>query len=226
MMLGIIRWDIITDYAPMLFKIGLLTTLKLTVVAVGVGTVLGLFISLMRLSTSKTISFIGAVYVDFFRGTPLLLQILMFNYAIMPIFAKGVPSIVNGLVALSLNSAAYIAEIFRAGIQSIDRGQMEAARSLGMTHGQAMRFIIIPQAFKRVIPALGNEFIAMLKDSSLVSVIAVQELAMTGTLISGRTSRAFEAYIPVAVLYLMLTMVLSQFVAYLERRFGKSDIRA
>lgn len=225
MTFGVVRFDIIIDYLPMMFKIGVLTTLKLTIISVAVGTFLGLFISLLRLSSKKPLSVLGAVYVDFFRGTPLLVQILMFNYAIMPSIGR-FDSIVAGLVALSLNSGAYIAEIFRAGIQSIDRGQMEAARSLGMTYGQAMRFIIIPQAFKRVLPALGNEFIAMLKDSSLVSVISVQELAMTGSLISGRTARTFEAWIPIAILYLLMTMVLSRFVAYLERRFGKSDIRA
>jgi len=224
--IGAVRYDIIIDYMPMLLKVGLLTTIKLTVFSVGVGTVLGLFISLMRLSSFKPLSFLGAVYVDFFRGTPLLVQIFMFHFAILPALIPGsFPNIISGLVALTLNSAAYIAEIFRAGIQSIDRGQMEAARSLGMTYGQSMRFIIIPQAFKRVIPALGNEFIAMLKDSSLVSVISVQELAMTGTLMANRTYRPFEPWITVAILYLILTMVLSRFVAYLERRYGKSDIR-
>lgn len=223
--IGAIRFDIIADYLPMIFKIGVKTTFQLTVISVSVGTLLGLFFSILRLSKFKVLSFLSAVYVDFFRGTPLLVQILMFNFAIMP--SIGIASnMAAGLVALSLNSGAYIAEIFRAGIQSIDRGQMEASRSLGMTYGQAMRHIIIPQAVKRVLPALGNEFIAMLKDSSLVSVIAVQELAMTGSLISGRTARAFEAWIPVAILYLIMTMLLSRFVAYLERRFGKSDIRS
>jgi len=225
MIFGTVRWDIITDYAPMLIKIGALTTLQLTIISVSVGTLLGLFISLQRLSSIKLLSFLSAVYIDVFRGTPLLVQILIIHFGVLPLIGR-FPNIVSGYVALSLNSAAYVAEIFRAGIQSIDRGQMEAARSLGMSYGQAMRYIIIPQAFKRVIPALGNEFIAMLKDSSLVSVIAVQELAMTGTIINGRTTRAFEAYIPVAFIYLIMTMALSQFVAYLERRFGKSDIRA
>lgn len=222
---GAIRFDIILDYLPMMLKIGVKTTVQLTVVSVSVGTVLGLLFSILRLSKSRILSFMSKVYIDFFRGTPLLVQILMIHFAILPSIGR-FPSIVSGLVALSLNSGAYIAEIFRAGIQSIDRGQMEAARSLGMSYGQAMRFVIIPQAFRRVLPALGNEFIAMLKDSSLVSVIAVQELAMTGSLISGRTARSFEAWVPVAILYLMMTMILSQFVAYLERRFGKSDIRA
>lgn len=222
--IGAIRWDIVIDYMPMMLKIGAKTTIQLTVISVSIGTALGLIISMFRLSKFKPLSFISAVYVDFFRGTPLLVQILLFHFAVLPAIGK-FPNVVSGYVALTLNSGAYIAEIFRAGIQSIERGQMEAARSLGMTYIQAMRYVIIPQAIKRVLPALGNEFIAMLKDSSLVSAIAVQELAMTGSLISGRTARPFEAYIPVALLYLVMTMALSQFVAYLERRFGKSDIR-
>ncbi|HWI55076.1 MAG TPA: amino acid ABC transporter permease [Desulfobacteria bacterium] len=221
---GAFRYDIVINYAPMLLK-GALTTLEITLISVSLGTFLGLIISLLTLSKNKALNILGTIYVDFFRGTPLLVQIFMFHFAIIPLIGD-FPALVSGLVALTLNSAAYVSEIFRAGIQSIEKGQMEAARSLGMTHGQAMRHIIIPQAFKRVIPALGNEFIAMLKDSSLVSVIALQELAMTGTLIAGSTYRAFEAYIPVAVLYLIMTMMLSRFVAYLERRFGKSDLRS
>lgn len=221
---GVFRYDIIADYAPMLIK-GAFTTLQITLISVALGTFLGLLISLLTISKLKPLNIIGAIYVDFFRGTPLLVQILMFHFAVLPLIGD-FSAMISGLVALTLNSAAYVAEIFRAGIQSIDRGQMEAARSLGMTHGQAMRHIIIPQAFKRVIPALGNEFIAMLKDSSLVSIIALQELAMTGTLISGRTFRPFEAWLAVALLYLIMTMMLSRFVAYLERRFGRSDIRS
>ncbi|KNZ71075.1 polar amino acid ABC transporter inner membrane subunit [Thermincola ferriacetica] len=225
--IGAIRYDIIIEYLPMLLKVGVLTTLELTIISVTVGTILGLFISLLRLSKFRPFSIFGSVYVDFFRGTPLLVQIFMIHFAILPLIIPGqYPNIISGLVALSLNSAAYVAEIFRAGIQSIDRGQMEAARSLGMTHGQAMRYVIIPQAFKRVIPALGNEFIAMLKDSSLVSAISVQELAMTGTIIANRTYRPFEPWIVVAILYLIMTLALSQIVAYLERRFGKSDTRS
>lgn len=221
--LGAMRSDIIIDYAPMFLK-GALLTLELTSVAVSVGTILGLFLSLCNLSSIKPVNWFGKIYVDLFRGTPLLVQILIFHYAVLPSMGD-FPTIVSGFVALSLNSAAYIAEIFRAGIQSIDRGQMEASRSLGMTYAQAMRYIIIPQAFKRVVPALGNEFIAMLKDSSLVSAISLQELAFTGTIVMGDTARVWEALIPVAILYLVMTLALSQLVAFMERRLGKSDIR-
>ena len=130
-----------------------------------------------------------------------------------------------GIVAMGLNSGAYIAEIFRAGIQSIDRGQTEAARSLGMSHAQAMRHVILPQAFKRVIPPLGNEFIALLKDSSLLSIIAIEELFYTGKIIAGRTFQPIPMYVAVALYYLVMTQIISQWVAYMERRLGKNDIR-
>ena len=141
----------------------------------------------------------------------------------------GVPQIIGHRIdpfvaavgACSINSGAYVAEIFRAGIQSIDKGQMEASRALGLNWFQAMRFVIMPQAFKRIIPPLGNEFIAMLKDSSLVSVIGFEELTRTGQLIISRTYAAFEIWIVVALLYLIMTLAISRFVALLEKRFSK-----
>jgi len=126
---------------------------------------------------------------------------------------------------MGFNSGAYIAEIFRAGIQSIDRGQTEAARSLGMSHWQSMRYIILPQAIKRVIPPLGNEFIAMLKDSSLVMVIGIEELLYSGKIVVGRTFQPIPIYVTVALMYLAMTMFISKLVNIAERRLGKSDIR-
>lgn len=123
----------------------------------------------------------------------------------------------------SLNSGAYVAEIFRAGIQSIDKGQMEAARSLGMTHGQAMRYVILPQAFRRVIPPLGNEFIALLKDTSVLSVIGFEELFRRGQLIVGATYQAFQIYLTVAFIYLIMVVAFSRLVDYLERRLKTGD---
>lgn len=219
------RWEIIADRFP-LFLQGALITVELTVLAVGIGTVIGLIASLLRLSQFSIFRFIAVAYIDFFRGTPLLVQIYIIYFGLPVLFNYTPNTWLSGITALSLNSGAYIAEIFRAGIQSIDKGQMEASRSLGMTYGQAMRFIILPQAFKRIVPPLGNEFIAMLKDSSLVSVISLQELMLTGRTIVGSTYRPFETYITIAVIYLIMTLSISQFVTYLERRFGKSDIRA
>ncbi len=217
------RWHVIQDYWPVLMS-GLRLTIELTVIAVSIGTVIGLIVSLFRLSKLKPVGWLAKGYVDFFRGTPLLVQILLIHTGLPPLLGiPPMPRMMSGIIALSLNSGAYIAEIFRAGILSIDRGQMEAARSLGMTYGQAMVNVILPQAFKRSVPPLGNEFIAMLKDSSLVSIISVQELMMSGKIIVGRSYRPFETWIVVALLYLVMTMTISQFVGYLERRLGKSD---
>ena len=134
-----------------------------------------------------------------------------------------IPPFILGVIVLALNSSAYQCEIFRAGIQSIDEGQMEAGRSLGMTWGQTMRYIIVPQAFKRVIPPLGNEFIALLKDSSLVSVIGFEELTRRGQLIIAKTYGSLEIWISVAIVYLVMTLTISRFVAYLEKRFATDD---
>ncbi|MCR3923437.1 MAG: amino acid ABC transporter permease [Firmicutes bacterium] len=217
------RFNVVIDYMPLLLQ-GMKLTIQLTVISVAVGTVIGLVVSLFRLSSFKPFSIAARIYIDFFRGTPLLVQIFLFHYGLPQLLGvQAFSSYVSGTLALSLNSGAYIAEIFRGGIQSIHGGQMEAARSLGMTYGQAMRHIILPQAFKRSIPPLGNEFIAMLKDSSLVSVISLQELMQTGRIIVGRTYRPFETFITVALLYLVMTMTISQFVSHLERVFGKDD---
>ncbi len=222
------RWAVIINNLPLLLT-GVILTLQLTIVSVGIGTVIGLLVSLLRVSKSKVLVLFSKGYIDFLRGTPLLVQIFLVHMGgpqllseIMGRQVKANP-IVSAIIALSINSGAYIAEIFRGGIQSIERGQMEAARSLGMTYGQAMRHVILPQAFKRSIPPLGNEFIAMLKDSSLVSVIALQELMMSGRIIAGRSFRPFETFVGVAILYLIMTMSISQLVSYMERRLGKND---
>jgi polar amino acid transport system permease protein len=242
-MFGEFRWELVADWMPMLLK-GMQITMLITTIAVAVGTVIGLFVSLMRLSRFKLLQWLSKAYIDFLRGTPLLVQIMLVHFggpevlriivgllnSIGPVMltqylpeVKAFSTFFSGTLALSINSGAYIAEIFRAGIQSIERGQMEAARSLGMTYGQAMRYVVLPQAFKRSIPPLGNEFIAMLKDSSLVSVISLQELMMTGRIMNARTFRPLETFLTVAFLYLLMTMTISQFVSYLERRFSKSD---
>ena len=161
--------------------------------------------------------------MEFFRGTPLLVQIFLFYFALPVITGQRIDPFIAAISACGINSGAYVAEIFRAGIQSVDDGQMEAGRSLGMTWLQTMRYIIVPQAFKRVIPPLGNEFIAMLKDSSLVSVIGFEELTRRGQLIIAKTYGSFEIWMSVAVIYLVMTLTISRFVAYLERRYRVHD---
>jgi len=215
------EWSAVLEYKYWFVR-GLGYTIMLTSVGVFFGTILGLFLGLGQLSHNRFYKFISRVYVDLFRGTPLYVQILIIHFVVMPaIFGQDSPSaIFSGFVALSLNSGAYVAEIFRGGIQSIDKGQMEAARSLGMTHRQAMRFIILPQAFKRMLPPLGNEFIALLKDSSLLAVIATPELSYAGQMTAKNTFTSFGPYLTIAVLYLILTLILSRGVRGLERKFS------
>lgn len=220
-------FSIVTRNLDVLIK-GAYMTLELTAIAVALGTLLGLFLALNRLSKMKILSWSAAAYIDFFRGTPLLVQIMIIHFG-LPQLAADTPfaytpnPFISAILALTLNSGAYVAEIFRSGIQSIDKGQMEAARSLGMSQWQSMRFVILPQAFKRVIPPLGNEFIAMLKDSSLVMVLSLQELMMVAKGVAGREFRFFEIYLAAAVLYLVMTLTISRWVSYTERRLRVGD---
>src|SRR5690625_3210181 len=179
------------------------------------------------MSTRKWLHYPSKYYIDFFRGTPLLVQILLIHLAVIPtMFGKSLGFFVSGALALSLNCGAYTAEIIRAGIQSLDKGQMEAARSLGMPHKMAMRHIILPQALRRMVPPLGNELIALLKDSSLVTVIAATDILYAAKVVAGAYSRFWEPYIFAAILYLMLTWICTKIIAYVEKRFSTSYVPA
>ncbi len=212
--------NIILNALPSLL-IGALVTLQITALSVLLGMVGGSLIGIARLSPIVPLRWATRAYIDFFRGTPLLVQIFMIYFG-LPALAQsfGVTlrfdRLLAAVVALSLNSAAYIGEIVRAGIQSIDPGQAEAANSLGMSGVQTMRYIIFPQALRRMIPPLGNEFITLLKDTSLVAVIGFEELFRRGQLIVADTYRAFEIYTAVALVYLVLTLASSQFFSFLE----------
>ncbi|NWF57747.1 MAG: amino acid ABC transporter permease [Fischerella sp.] len=212
--------NIILNALPSLL-IGALVTLQITALSVLLGMVGGSLIGIARLSPIVPLRWATRTYIDFFRGTPLLVQIFMIYFG-LPALAQsfGVTlrfdRLLAAVVALSLNSAAYIGEIVRAGIQSIDPGQAEAANSLGMSGVQTMRYIIFPQALRRMIPPLGNEFITLLKDTSLVAVIGFEELFRRGQLIVADTYRAFEIYTAVALVYLVLTLASSQFFSFLE----------
>lgn len=206
------------DSLPLLLA-GAVVTVQITMLSVGLGMVIGLFVGIARLANFWPVRTLAAVYIDFLRGTPLLVQIFLIYFALPMITGSRVDPFIAAITACGINSGAYVAEIFRAGIQSIDNGQMEAGRSLGMSWWQTMRYIIIPQAFKRVIPPLGNEFIAMLKDSSLVSVIGFEELTRCGQLVIARTYGSLEIWTSVAIIYLVMTVTISRLVAYLERRY-------
>ncbi|WP_462408697.1 amino acid ABC transporter permease [Neobacillus sp. Marseille-QA0830] len=214
-----IRWDILAEYAPFFAK-GTLLTIGLSIVSIIIGCILGLFIGLGKMSKNKWVALPFHIYIAFFRGTPLLVQILLVHFGLVRLILGETNGIVAAITALSLNSAAYVSEIFRAGIQSIDKGQMEAARSLGMNHRQAMRFVILPQAFKRMIPPLGNEFIVLIKDSSLAAIIAVKELLYWGQAMQGQYYRVWEPYLTAALIYLVLTFSLSLLLSRLERRLA------
>jgi polar amino acid transport system permease protein len=215
-------FDLVLRSFPLLLM-GAGVTIQVTVLSVGFGLLIGMFVGIARLSTTWIVKMLATIYVDFIRGTPLLVQIFIIYFALPIVVGQRIDPFIAAITACSVNSGAYVAEIFRGGIQSIDQGQMEAGRSLGMTWAQTMRFIILPQAFKRIIPPLGNEFIAMLKDSSLVSVIGFEELTRRGQLIIARTYGSFEIWLTVAFIYLVMTLTIARLVDYLERRYKIDD---
>ena len=210
-------FELIQQALPILL-IGAGVTIEITAFSVAIGFFIGLFVGIARISQFKILRIMAAVYADCIRGTPLLVQIFLIYFALPMAIGQRVEPFIAAVAACGINSGAYVSEIFRAGIQAIDVGQMEAGRSLGLTWWQTMRFIILPQAFKNILPPLGNEFIAMLKDSSLVSVIGFEELTRRGQLIIAQTYGSFEIWMTVAVLYLIMTMAISRIVAFLEKR--------
>lgn len=198
---------------------GALLTLQITTLSVLFGMVLGLIAGLFKLAKNRVLYFVATAYIDFFRGTPLFVQILLLYFGILPLFMDAGPFIA-AVIACSLNAGAYIAEIVRAGIQAVDRGQMEAARSLGMTNRQAMTHVILPQAYKIVIPPLLNEFIAVLKDTSLVAAISAEELTMRGKLLYSTTFEAAWIWGAVAIMYFIMTKFFALVGDYIERRMA------
>ncbi|SHJ92956.1 polar amino acid transport system permease protein [Malonomonas rubra DSM 5091] len=201
--------------------VGLWTTLWLSAAASVFGLIIGLVTGLCRVSSNTTLRQLSVIYVELIRGTPLLVQIFIFYFFLGTVL--DISRIVAGISALAIFAGAYVAEIIRAGIQSIPKGQMEAARSLGMNVPQAMIHIILPQAFKRTLPPLAGQFISLIKDSSLVSVIAITDLTKSGREVITSTFATFEIWFIVALLYLLLTLSLSQVIAWVERRLAVSD---
>lgn len=209
-----------TTYLPYLLQ-GALVTIEIAVIGIIFGSILGLLVGLGRISKNPLLSQICRFYIWVIRGTPLLLQLFVIHFAIPSVFsALTLPPFVSACIALSINAAAYIAEIARGAIQSIDKGQMEAARSLGLSASQSMRRVIIPQAFRRMLPPLGNEFIALIKESSLVSTIALYDLLRTGQQIISSTYRYMEVFILVGLIYLLLTTIMSFIVGKIEKKVG------
>lgn len=205
---------------------GLKTTLLVTVIALCIGVVLGLLIALIRSTHEQTgklklLNIVARVYLTIIRGTPSMIQILFF-YSV--IFATvNLNNIVIGGIAFGINSGAYVAEIFRSGIMSVDKGQTEAGRSLGLNSAQTMRLIIIPQAFKNVLPALINEMIVLLKETAIIGYIGTIDITKAATLVQSRTYDALVPLLSAAIFYLILVMILTYFMGKLERRLRKSD---
>lgn len=210
-------FELIQNALPILI-LGAGVTIEITAFSVAVGFFIGLFVGIARISQFKVLRVLAAIYADCIRGTPLLVQIFLIYFALPMVIGQRVEPFIAAVAACGINSGAYVSEIFRAGIQAIDIGQMEAGRSLGMTWWQTMYSIILPQAIRNILPPLGNEFIAMLKDSSLVSVIGFEELTRRGQLIIAQTYGSFEIWMTVAILYLIMTLVISRIVSLLEKR--------
>jgi polar amino acid transport system permease protein len=218
---GNINLDFIGEWAPFILG-GTWITILLCVTSIIIATVLAIFGAIARLSQNPMINGVASLYVSVVRGTPLLVQIA-FVFLALPQLDIRIPSIPAGIVALSFNYGAYMTEIFRAGIQAVPRGQREAAEALGMPERLVMRRIVLPQAVRIVLPAIGNDFVAMIKDSALVSTIAVQELLWRAQNVGRQNFRTLEALLIAALVYWALTIIFSFFQEHVERRMARSD---
>ncbi|MGI6364144.1 MAG: amino acid ABC transporter permease [Bacillota bacterium] len=217
----LIKFDLIIKSLPSLLE-GAQLSLLVSALSVAFGISLGILIATARLSKVWPLRALAGAYVAFLRGTPMIVQIFIVHFGLSEL-GLTLPALVSGIVALSLNSGAYMGEVFRGGIQSIDIGQTQAGLSLGLTNFQVFRYIVFPQAFRRVIPSMGNEMITLTKDSSLVSFIAITELTYKATLIASRTYEYFTMYIGIAIVYFAITYTLSVLLGMLERRLGPYD---
>lgn len=202
---------------------GTYITLYLSVFGVALGVIIGVVLALMKLSKNVLLKSFSSIYIEILRGTPLLVQLYIVYYGLPRLIGIDFEDLTLGIIAISLNSAAYVGEIIRAGIQSIDKGQMEAARSLGMSHSMTMINIIIPQAFKNILPALGNEFIVLIKESAIVSVVGIHDLMYNADTVRGNTYLPFEPLIIAALIYFVITFTLSKLMGLVERRLRAGD---
>lgn len=212
--------ELIIKYWP-LFLEGATTTVLLSFFSVIVGVGCGTLMALARLSTNKFLSKAAKVYIDIIRGTPLLVQLYLVYFGLATVLDLN--DFVSGVIAVSVNTTAYIAEIIRSGIQSVDKGQMEAARSMGMPKRMAMRQIILPQAMKNILPAIGNEFATLIKETSIVSLIGIHDLMYSSDTVRGATFTVFIPLLMTAFLYFVMTTMIAFFMDKLERKLQASD---
>ncbi|MGE6377728.1 amino acid ABC transporter permease [Peribacillus muralis] len=209
--------DIIVAALPMLVK-GLQVTLYIFVIAIILGFLIGLVVALLRLAPIKILNWIAKVYVDAIRGTPFIVQLFFIYFGVNSLNIISLNSTTAGIITVAINAGAYFAEIIRAGIQSIDKGQTEAARSIGFTGTQAMRYVVLPQAFRRMLPTITNQSIISLKDTSLLSVIGIADLTQQGQIQASATFEAFKIWLVVGVIYFIIIYLITLFANFIERR--------
>ena len=216
------NFSTLLQYKSMFIQ-GIINTLLLSIIGVFFGIIIGMVLSLLRLSKYKILRGISLTYLEFFRCTPLMIQVFFMFFATPELLKINLSPFYAGAIALSLNSGAYVSEIIRSGINSIDKGQMEASRSLGLGYGKTMRYVIIPQAIKNILPTLGNEFIAIIKETSTLTVIGVAEVMYTTDRVKASTWVSTPPIIVAMVIYFVITFTLSKVIAIFERRMKVSD---
>ncbi|MDO7486004.1 amino acid ABC transporter permease [Peribacillus frigoritolerans] len=209
--------DIIVAALPLLLK-GLQVTLYIFVIAIILGFLIGLVVALLRLAPIKILNWIAKVYVDAIRGTPFIVQLFFIYFGVNSLNLISLDSTTAGIITVAINAGAYFAEIIRAGIQSIDKGQTEAARSIGFTGTQTMRYVVLPQAFRRMLPTITNQSIISLKDTSLLSVIGIADLTQQGQIQASATFEAFKIWLAVGVIYFIIIYLLTLIANFIERR--------
>ncbi len=214
---GVKEMDIIVAALPILLK-GLQVTLYIFVIAIILGFLIGLLVALLRLAPIKILNWIAKVYVDAIRGTPFIVQLFFIYFGVNSLNLISLDSTTAGIITVAINAGAYFAEIIRAGIQSIDKGQTEAARSIGFTGTQTMRYVVLPQAFRRMLPTITNQSIISLKDTSLLSVIGIADLTQQGQIQASATFEAFKIWLAVGVIYFIIIYLLTLIANFIERR--------
>lgn len=212
------NFEFLLKYYPFFLE-GIKVTLLLALLTIIFGSILGLLLCILKISKFKILRGIASIYIEIIRGTPLIVQLIIIHYG----FKINMTEITSATLALSLNSAAYIAEIIRAGVSSVNNGQMEAARSLGMNHFTSMKLIIIPQAIKNILPALANEFVVLIKESAIVSYIGLADIMYKANQIRSLTYLTLEPLLVAALIYFVITFTLSKFIHYFERKLNKDN---
>lgn len=214
---GMKKVDTIIAALPILLK-GLQVTLYIFVIAIILGFVIGLLVAMLRLAPIKILNWIAKMYVDAIRGTPFIVQLFFIYFGINSLHIVSLNNTTAGIITVAINAGAYFAEIIRAGIQSIDKGQTEAARSIGFTGAQTMRYVVLPQAFRRMLPTITNQSIISLKDTSLLSVIGIADLTQQGQIQASATFEAFKVWLAVGIIYFIIIYLLTLLANFVEKR--------